>query len=128
MNMEINFWKPTNSLGVIKATIHQSGKLGFSQPAIDKLNLTQNTYLMIGTNKENRKDNNIYLAISKESNELAIKVNKAGNYYYLNTKDFFNEIGVDYKSKSVIYDIIDISSSNEKMYKLVPREKDRKKK
>lgn len=126
--MEINFWKPTTSLGVVKATIHQSGKLGFSQPAIDKLNLTQNTYLMIGTNKENRKDNNIYLAVSKESNELAIKVNKAGNYYYLNTKDFFNEIGVDYKSKSVIYDIVDISSSNEKMYKLVPREKDRKKK
>lgn len=126
--MEINFWKPTSSLGVIKATIHQSGKLGFSQAAIDKLNLTQNTYLMIGTNKENRKDNNIYLAISKESNELAIKVNKAGNYYYLNTKDFFNEIGVDYKSKSVIYDIVDISSTNEKMYKLVPREKDRKKK
>jgi RIO-like serine/threonine protein kinase len=126
--MEINFWKPTSSLGVVKATIHQSGKLGFSQAAIDKLNLSQNTYLMIGTNKENRKDNNIYLAISKESNELAIKVNKAGNYYYLNTKDFFNEIGVDYKSKSVIYDIVDISSSNEKMYKLVPREKDRKKK
>ncbi|NWG27042.1 MAG: hypothetical protein HXY48_00760 [Ignavibacteriaceae bacterium] len=126
--MEINFWKPTTSLGVVKATIHQSGKLGFSQAAIGKLNLTQDTYLMIGTNKENRKDNSVYLAISKESNELAIKVNKAGNYYYLSTKDFFNEIGVDYKSKSVIYDIVDISSGNEKMYKLVPREKDRKKK
>lgn len=126
--MEINYWKPTTSLGVVKATIHQSGKLGFSQAAIDKLNLSQNTYIMIGTNKENKKDNNIYMAISKESNDLAIKVNKAGNYYYLNTKDFFNEIGVDYKSKSVIYDIVDISSNNEKIYKLVPREKDRKKK
>lgn len=126
--MEINFWKPTTSLGVVKATIHQSGKLGFSQAAIDKLNLTQNTYLMIGTNKENRKDNSIYLAVSRESDELAIKVNKAGNYYYLNTKDFFNEIGVDYKSKSVIYDIVEISSGDEKIYKLVPREKDRKKK
>uniref|UniRef100_A0A832D0P7 Uncharacterized protein n=1 Tax=Ignavibacterium album TaxID=591197 RepID=A0A832D0P7_9BACT len=126
--MEINYWKPTTSLGVVKATIHQSGKLGFSQAAIDKLNLSQNTYIMIGTNKENKKDSNIYMAISKESNDLAIKVNKAGNYYYLNTKDFFNEIGVDYKSKSVIYDIVDISSNNEKIYKLVPREKDRKKK
>jgi len=126
--MEINFWKPTSSLGVVKATIHQSGKLGFSQAAIDKLNLKQNMYLMVGTNKENRKDNNIYLVVSKESSEMAIKVNKAGNYYYLNTKDFFNEIGIDYKSKSVIYDIVDISSNSEKMYKLVPREKDRKKK
>jgi hypothetical protein len=55
MKMEINFWKPTTSAGVIKATIHQSGKLGFSQAAIDKLELTQNTYLMVGTNKENKK-------------------------------------------------------------------------
>lgn len=126
--MEINYWKPTSSLGVIKATIHQSGKLGFSQAAIEKLNLSQNTYIKIGTNKENKKDNNIYMVVIREANELAIKVNKAGKYYYLNTKDFFNEIGVDYKSKSIIYDIVDISSNNEKLYKLVPREKERKKK
>jgi RIO-like serine/threonine protein kinase len=126
--MEINFWKPTTSAGVIKATIHKSGKLGFSQAAIDKLELSQNTYLMVGTNKENKKDSSIYLAISRESNEMAIKVNKAGNYYYLSTKDFFNEIGVDFKNKSIIYDIVDISTESEKLYKLIPREKDRKKK
>lgn len=126
--MEINFWKPTSSLGVIKATIHQSGKLGFSQAAIDKLALDQNTYVMIGTSKEYKKDNSIYLAISKESNEMAVKVNKAGNYYYLNSKDFFNEIGVDFKNKSIIYDIVDISDESKKLYKLIPREKDRKKK
>lgn len=126
--MEINFWKPTLSQGVVKATIHQSGKLGFSQAAIDKLELAQNTYVMIGTSKDNRKDNSIYLVISDESNEMAIKVSKAGNYYYLNSKDFFNEIGVDYKSKSIIYDIVDISKEHEKLYKLIPREKDRKRK
>lgn len=126
--MEINFWKPTSSSGPIKATIHKSGKLGFSQAAIEKLKLNQNIYLMIGTNKENKKDNSIYMAISRESNDLAIKVNKAGNYYYLNTKDFFNEIGVDFKNKSIIYDIVDISSESEKLYKLIPREKDRKRK
>jgi len=126
--MEINFWKPTTSIGIVKATIHKSGKLGFSQAAIDKLELTQNTYLMIGTNKENKKDNNIYLVISRESNELAIKVNKAGDYYYLNTKDFFNEISVDFKNKSIIYDIVDISTEQDRLYKLIPREKDRKRK
>lgn len=126
--MEINFWKPTTSVGVIKATIHKSGKLGFSQAAIDKLELNQDIYLMVGTSKENKKDNSIYLAISTESNEMAIKVNKAGNYYYLNTKDFFNEIGVDFKNKSIIYDIVDISSESGKLYKLIPREKDRKRK
>jgi len=126
--MEINFWKPTVSTGIIKATIHKSGKLGFSQAAIEKLKLDQNTYLMIGTNKTNSKDNSIYMVIANKDNEMAIKVNKAGQYFYLNTKDFFNELGIDYKRKTVIFDIIEISEGNEKIYKLIPREKERKRK
>lgn len=126
--MDINFWKPISSAGIVKATIHKSGKLGFSQAAKDKLGINQNSYLMIGTNKDNKKDNAIYLRIVKENNEMTLKANKAGQYFYLNTKDFFNEIGVDYQRKTVIYDIIDLSVGNEKLYKLIPREKERKKK
>ena len=123
--MDISFWKPTT--GVIKAAIHKSGKLGFSQLAIDKIGLNQNIYVMIGTNRESKKDDSIYLMITEDSNEMAMKANKAGQYYYLNTKDFFNELGIDYKKKSVIYDIVDISEADKKIYKLIPREKDRKK-
>jgi hypothetical protein len=126
--MEINYWKPTTSTGVIKATIHQSGKLGFSQAAIEKLGLNQNSYVMIGTSKGQKDDRYIYLKIAKESDEMTLKVNKAGQYYYLNTKDFFNETGIDYKRKNIIYDIIELSEESEKVYKLIPREKDRKKK
>lgn len=124
--MDISFWKPTT--GVIKATIHKSGKLGFSQLAIEKLGLDRNIYVMIGTNKENKKDDSIYLMITEEGNEMAMKANKAGQYFYLNTKDFFNELGIDYKRKTVIFDIVDISEVDTKIYKLIPREKDRKKK
>ncbi len=88
--MDISFWKPTT--GVIKAAIHKSGKLGFSQLAIDKIGLNQNIYVMIGTNRESKKDDSIYLMITEDSNEMAMKANKAGQYYYLNTKDFFNEL------------------------------------
>ncbi len=126
--MEINFWKPTVSAGVIKATIHKSGKLGFSQPAIEKLELTKNSYVMIGTNKLQNDDRAIYLKIARESDELVLKVNKAGQYYYLNTKDFFNENNIDFNKKKIIYDIVDISEDNEKLFKLIPREKERQRK
>ncbi|MHA2123151.1 MAG: hypothetical protein ACW990_18285 [Promethearchaeota archaeon] len=126
--MEINFWKPTVSAGVVKATIHRSGKLGFSQAAINKLNIDQNSYVMIGTNKLQRDDRAIYLRIASEANELTLKVSKAGQYYYLNSKDFFNENNIDFNKKKIIYDIIDISEGSEKLYKLIPREKERKKK
>lgn len=126
--MKINYWKPTISTGIVKATIHQSGKLGFSKAAIERMTLNQNKYIMIGTNKESKEDKSIYLRFASESDENAVKVNKAGQYFYLNTKDFFNEIGVDYKKKSVIYDIVEIIDGNIKLFKLIPRERDRKKK
>ena len=126
--MEINFWKPTISTRVVKATIHKSGKLGFSQAAIDKLELNQSSYVMIGTNKTQRDDRAIYIKIAKESDELALKVNKAGQYYYLNSRDFFNENNIDFNKKKIIYDIVDISEGNEKLYRLIPREKERKSK
>lgn len=128
VKMEINFWTPTTSTGVVKATIHQSGKLGFSQAAIDKLGLTKDIYVMIGTNKIQREDKAIYIKISEEANELAVKVNKAGQYYYLNTRDFFNENNIDFIKKKIIYDIIDISENSEQLFKLIPREKERKRK
>jgi len=124
--MEIKFWKPTVSTGIIKATIHKSGKLGFSQAAINKLELNQNSYVMIGTNRTKRDDKAIYLKIAKGTDELALKVNKAGQYFYLNTKDFFNENNIDFNKKKIIYDIIDISESNNKLYRLIPREVERK--
>lgn len=126
--MEISFWKPTVSTGIIKATIHQSGKLGFSQAAIDRIGLSKNMYVMIGTNKTQKEDKAIYIKISEQSHELALKVNKAGQYYYLNTRDFFYENNIDFIKKKIIYDIVDISEGNGKLFKLLPREKDRKKK
>jgi hypothetical protein len=126
--MEINFWKPTVSTGVVKATIHKSGKLGFSQAAIDKLELNQSFYVMIGTNKLHRDDRAIYLKVARENDELALKVNKAGQYYYLNTKDFFNENNIDFNKKKIIYDIVDISEGNERLFRLIPREKERQSK
>ena len=124
--MEISFWKPTVSAGVIKATIHKSGKLGFSQTAIKKLELSRDSYVMIGTNKSQKDDRAIYLKVARQSDELALKVNKAGQYYYLTTKDFFNEKNIDFNKKKIIYDIVDISEGNERLFRLIPREKERK--
>lgn len=126
--MKIDFWKPTSNVGIIKATVHQSGKLGFSQAAIDKLNLGRDTRIKIGKNAEDRNDECIYLAIVNMEDENTIRANKAGQYYYLNARDFFNEIGLDYKKKKVIYDIIEVEGSEGKLLKLIPREKERKKK
>ncbi len=125
--MKVDFWKPTTPMGIIKATIHKSGKLGFSQAAIKKLQINENSFIMIGTNKDNKSDEAIYLMVTNKPSEMSLKVNKAGQYYYLNTKDFFNENKIDFYKNKIMYDIIDISENNEKLYRLIPREIERKK-
>jgi len=125
--MKLKYWKPTRT-GIAKATIHQSGKLGFSQAAINLLKVDKNSYIKIATNAEDKKDTNLYILITKVMDDESLKVNKAGEYFYLNTKDFFNELGLDYRRKRIIYDIVEIKTGEQVIYKFIRRESDRKKK
>lgn len=127
IEMKLKYWKPT-TMGIVKATIHKSGKLGFSQSAINRLELSQDTYVKLAINESDSRDTNLYLLIVKEIDGETLKVNKAGEYYYLNTKDFFNEWGIDFRKKRIIYDIVDIEYEGEKIFKLIKREKERSKK
>ncbi|MGD8779749.1 MAG: hypothetical protein PVH88_12400 [Ignavibacteria bacterium] len=126
--MKLNFWKPTLSSSKIKATVHQNGNIGFSNGATQKLQIDETKYLKIGINEEDPKDNNLYVLITDENDENGLKVNKAGNYYYLNTKSFFNEHKVDYKKKKIVYDIAELNIDGQMIYKFVKREIERKKK
>jgi len=124
--MKLKYWIPTTT-GIIKATIHRSGKLGFSQAAINKLEVNEKTYVKLAINESDVKDTNLYLKVVNELDSESLKVNKAGNYFYLSTRDFFNEYGMDYRKMKIIYDIVEIEYEGERLFKLIRREKDRKK-
>jgi len=125
--MKLKYWTPTTT-GIVKATIHRSGKLGFSQAAINKLEVNESTYVKLAINESDIKDTNLYLKVANELDGESLKVNKAGNYFYLSTRDFFNEYGIDYRKKKIIYDIVEMVYEGEKLFKLIKREKERSKK
>lgn len=100
----IKFEDPNSSNGVIKASIHKTGKLGFSSAAQSFLNISEDTYFKIGFNDNDVNDKNIYMVPALE-NEKAFKVAKAGDYYYINLKHIFDKRGIDYQNESNIYDI-----------------------
>ena len=126
--MKLNYWKPALGSGKIKLTVHRNGNMGFSNPAIEKMQIDEKSYVKIATNAEDLRDNNLYLILSDENDENSLKVNKAGNYYYLNTKSFFNEKNIDYKKKKLIYDVVEINYEGKTIYKLIKREIERKRK
>jgi hypothetical protein len=112
----------------VKCSIHLSGKMGFSQAAIDELNLSNNKFIEFGINEENENDTTLFMFILDNEEKDAFKLIKAGNYYYLNTKKMFDDLGLDYKNKTYIYDISKIIYEDQTVYKLSRRESDRRNK
>ncbi len=127
--MKIDFIKAVDLDRNIKCTIHKTGKLGFTEAAIKKFNLDNNRYVKIGTNTDDKSDNSLYMVVQSDADEYCFKANKAGNYFYINTKALFDSLGIDYRKHSIMFDIIDYKDDDGNNYfKLIRREKERKNK
>ncbi len=122
--MKFNFIVPKH--GTIKCTIQKSGKLGFTRAAIKELGINDNSYVKFGTNAEDKSDEDLYLLVKQEQDRESFKVNRAGDYYYVNTKQMFNDLGIDYVKEKVIYDIGKVIDNGNTYYRLKRRIKDRK--
>ena len=113
--------------GIVKATIQKSGRLGFSLGAINELKLEDKNSISIFINEDDSTDNSLYIKVNEEKAEDAFTVKKAGIYYYLNTKTFFDKLNVNYQDKliTIIFDIIEFDNDGEKYFKLIRRDKKR---
>ncbi|MBN2867568.1 MAG: hypothetical protein JXK08_02755 [Flavobacteriaceae bacterium] len=118
----LKFENPRDEYGVIKATIHKSGRLGFSSGAQKFMNLSENQRYKVGFNQNDSNDESIYLVGTSKENEQGFKIYKAGAYYYLKLKSVFKNNGIDYKNENTIYDIEKINNGME-YYKLNKRER-----
>ena len=125
--MKLEIIKPPDSAGLLKATIHATGKLGFSIGAIKAMNISDSNFIQIALNTEDKNDNNIYVFLTKKEDENTYRISKAGDYYYVNTKALFDKLEIDYRKKKIMFDVVEIEYEGEKVFKLVRREKDRKK-
>lgn len=125
--MKITFFKSGDVPGVVKATIHFNGKLGFSSEAVKILDINEKKYIKLGANEEEKKYNILYMMVMLESDDETFKINKAGNYYYVNTKYLFDKMGFEYTKKKIIFDIKKIGEENSQLFQLNRREIDRKK-
>lgn len=118
--MKIIFHQKTTFKGPPKATIHNSGKLGFSAEAEKTLGLDKEMYLKIGTSSE-EKDDSLYVMISDKLDSYSFPVLKAGNYFYVNAKGLFNELKIEYLKEKVIYDIEEVDYEGQKIFKFNKR-------
>ncbi|GAB4509379.1 MAG: hypothetical protein Tsb004_10090 [Allomuricauda sp.] len=117
----LNFESSRENIGVVKASVHKSGKLGFSSGAQHKMKIDSNKYYKVGFNDSDENDESIYLVETNSEDVDAFKANKAGNYYYLRLKHVFEKRNISYKDGGIIYDIYELEKENIKYYKLKRR-------
>ena len=79
-------------------------------------------------NEEDENDLNLYAKIYDSAQEGAFKISKAGDYYYVNTKNLFDSLGIDYKNTKIIYDIVKGDYEGDTIIKMLRREIIKKKK
>ncbi len=124
MELQLDFYSPKDLERSLKATIHKTGKLGFTQESATKLQLTNTKGVKIARNKGDEFDTNLYMVIEDSHNELNFKVNKAGQYYYVNTAALFDNLKYNYKDNTISFSIITVdNTSNPKIYKMIKKEK-----
>jgi alpha-amylase/alpha-mannosidase (GH57 family) len=126
--MNLKFIKANEISSKAKATIHKSGKLGFSNEATNYLKIKEGMYIMFAQNEDDSKDLNLYAILSEETKEEAFRISKAGEYFYVNTKGMFDSIEVDYSKKTIIYDIVKIEIDGNTIIKFNRREINKKNK
>jgi hypothetical protein len=127
MNLKLQFIAPTTEQNP-KATVHISGKLGFNREAQNILNLTESSAIAFARNEADEDDDNLYAIVYDSQQEGAFKISKAGEYFNVGTKMMFDNMGVDYRSTRVIYDIVKWDYEGQKIYKMIKRTKKKKKK
>ena len=126
--MKLLFIKAEETERNAKATVHTSGKLGFSKDAIEYLGINEGNTIQFAQNTEDVNDKNLYAKVYSSIQEGAFRINKAGEYFYVNTKNMLDTLGVDYKNTKIIYDLVKGEYEGEQIVKMLRREIKKKKK
>ena len=112
----------------LKATVQRTGKLGFTAETLEALNIHQGTHIRIANDTETKRV--LWLGVVQEPADNAFPVNKAGDYYYVNTTKLFETIGIDFRKKNCMYDMSRAPENDEAIggecYKMELRVTDRK--
>jgi hypothetical protein len=122
MGLKLRMLKAEETGRKAKATIHTSGKLGFSGDAIDYLAIKEGKSIQFAQNEDDEKDINLYAVLYDTMQEGALRINKAGSYYYVNTKSLFDTLYIPYKDKRIIYDLVKFEYEGQPFIKMLRRE------
>jgi len=89
----------------MKATVHKNGTLGFNSDAIQRLKIKEGMGIRLGKSKISPDPLHLLMKLSPIAESEDFKINKAGSYYYVRTKPYFDHLELQYGEGRIIYDL-----------------------
>ena len=87
----------------LKATIHKTGRLGFTDDTAKALDFKSGKFAKFAQDDEN---GSLYLIIISEGSEDAFSVRESSGYYYVSTKVMFDTLGFEYETGNIMFDLV----------------------
>lgn len=87
----------------LKVTIQQTGRMNFTDDTAKVLGLTTAKGVKFFMDGEPEQ---LCMAIVEEPDDDSFQIQKSGAYYYVPAQLLFDELGVDYKTYTVFYDLV----------------------
>lgn len=89
---------------IAKATVQRTGRLGFSQGAAKMLGLGENKTVLLFEGE----GRNLFLAVVNGRDDRGFFVRGIGDYWYIATKVYFDQAGVDYEHNVVDFEVTEL--------------------
>ena len=87
----------------LKATIHKTGRLGFTAETAAALELSAEKFAKFAQDDEN---GSLYLILNDEGSEDAFSIRENSGYYFITTKVMFDTLGFNYENGDIAFDLI----------------------
>lgn len=84
-----------------RATIQCNGRLSLSVEAGRLMNLTEEASLIVFS----AENGDLGATVSIKGDPQAFELKKAGAYFYISFKNYLQEMGINYKTQRILYDI-----------------------
>lgn len=126
--MKLSFFDAAEYEKGLKCTIHKNGRLGFSSAALKRMGISTDSSIRIGRNEAEKSDETMYVVAAKRDDKSAFKLSKTGDYFYANTKNLFDAMGLDYQNQMYTFDLTEASNGIFKLQKRASRGRSKRKK
>jgi len=113
-----------------KATVHKNGRVGFNGDAAEVFGLSGDETFCLAHDEAEGAGGDLYLLkeVDQCPEKSKVEVAKAGGYFYVNLRRFFERNGVLYEEVKIIYDLKEIDTSFGPAVHLDKREEERPRK